>query len=402
MPLTALTWAAPPGTDWWGVLDAIRSALWAPLTTAVLLAAAAAMVLPALRGTGAGARRYTAVLLAPALAAAAVVAAELLIDGFRGLMAIGLLAAVVAAGAAALLAVRRGTSARLAAGRPAERSEQGAMLHSWFTAAALGFLGTVAAGIALLYFGADIAGEAAGMPSLQVAGVLAAVAAGGLVADLLPRFRTPVRRAELRPREVGTVLPRAAVPAVSALTALVVLGGGAVSVGEYYMTKVASCYPGRDLTLSYAGDTIGLGMIGVSGAAVAALGAAAVLAALRRPPIGLADPGPDRALRRLSAARTLFAVAGAELVLAADLVTGAAYAVLPVDPACRTGEAYAATGFLPGPHQPGALLYFVGLAVAAAGLLVWAVGTWRAGRAAAAALGAAEPPARPVPAEEAG
>ncbi|MFL1431821.1 MULTISPECIES: hypothetical protein [unclassified Nocardiopsis] len=354
--------------------DDTREWLGLPLVPVVLLLALLLLASPPLSAStpGTSPARRLAVLLIP-LGVVAVIALEVF-TVLRAWAALPMALALIAAGIALLVRARREAAVQgvvpAAAGTAAVRG------HG--TAALVGFVAAVAALVAA-YFALGGEGVIA-ISSVQVAGLLAAVVTAGLIADLLPRLRTRTRRAELRPRGWNTVLSRREAVTAAALTAAVTAAAFAVSYGEYLMTKAADCYPARVLAMSVADDTLALGLTGFAAAGAGLLGAVGVSAAAARPAMAPLSPAQDRALRRLSAARALYAAVGAQLVIAGDLLTGAAYALLPVDPGCSAGGtlSLAATAWAPGPYAPGGLLALGGLVLIAAGVLAWLVGTWRA------------------------
>jgi hypothetical protein len=351
------------------------------LPLGIAVCAMLAMTLPALRirtGTSEPALLRLGPLIGLTAAVVAVIAAELYVPGFKIWHFATLMAVIVAVGIGLVARSRRTVAARGEAAARTTPLDEGVTARSWFAASLLGFVALFGAGI-LGVFLLD-ALEFTLTPTVQIAAVLAAIVVGDLTANLLLRFRARTYRAELRPRGVSTVLSRRRAVGVLALCGTVALAGFAIAVGEYRMTVIAACAPYRDLALSEAVDTVGLGMIGVTALTTTALGALGVLVAATRPAIASLEPARDRALRRLSTARTLCAVVGAQLVLAGDLVPGAVYAVRPTDPAqCLPsyGNTYVQPGWLPGADDAGALLTLTGLALTVSGCLGWAIATWR-------------------------
>jgi hypothetical protein len=320
----------PPSTPA-AVIEAVHHWTGLYLLLAVLLAALTTLGFPLVRhafGRAApnGADRGARTVLLLVAAVVAIVAAELFTP-IRGWLGITLLAVVLAAGFAAIVRSKRTAALREEAA--AEPPEPGMTAGAWCVAVLLGFVAALTAVVAaFLLLGGEGVMETL---SVQICAVLAAVVLADLTANLLLRLRSRTRRAELRPRGLTTVLSRRAALGGLALTGLVAASAFAVAVGEYRMTKIAQCYPGRDLAVSHSPDTLALGMIGVVALLTTALGAAGVAAAAARPAIASLDPARDHALRRLSAARTLGAVVAAQVVLVGDLVPGAAYGFLPVD-----------------------------------------------------------------------
>ncbi|MET9712174.1 hypothetical protein ACFW3Z_03145 [Nocardiopsis alba] len=310
-------------------------------------------------------------------AVVAVLAAEYL-TGIRGWATITLLVVILVIGLVLLVRSRR--EASLLEEAHGEPLDQGATARSWCTASLLGFLATVVAGVTLLLVsGGD---GFMTMSSILIAVVLSSIVIGDLSANLLLRLRSRVRRAELRPRGPGALLSPGVTVTVLLATAAVTVGGFVVTRGEYLAGGAADCHPSITLGISEAEDTVALGMIGVIAPAIALVGVIGVLVAAARPAIASLEPDADRALRLLSAGRTVGAVLGAQLVLAGDLVPGAAHAVLPVDPALcdpmdTSPDSWA---WLPGPYEPGGLLVLAGTVLSVAGVLVWAAVTLRTAR----------------------
>ncbi|RKS05695.1 hypothetical protein DFP74_1300 [Nocardiopsis sp. Huas11] len=380
------------------VTDQARSWIGGLLPWIIIVSALLATVLPALRPRGgrAFARSFGAV---PALGTIGTVVIAVAVFAYRVDWAIItlFLVAVAMGVAASVRAVRKASLREEVLPAP---TDQETLLRKWCTASLLGFLATAVAATATAVL--IVLGEHDRRYTLEasvhVVALLGAVVVGDLAANLLLRVRSRTYQAELRPRGVTTVVSRGTVAGVLILTAAVSVGAVAVNIGEQVMAHAAECPPVRYLGLSEIRDVLGIGQLGLVGLVVTALGAIGVLVAAGRPAIGSLSPASDRALRRLSAARTVFAVVGAQIVLAGDLVPGTAYAFLPVDPRCHVDYDFGhlPPNWLPGPYQPGAVLALTGMAVSVAGCAVWAAATWRASTRALVSLAEASPTSSPA------